>query len=94
MLTRRYVLASGLAAPAPLVTSLFNYRFSPAGGGDAWPGVEILHNAERTNYPLAMAVDDTGEAFRLTALAERLSGTFDTRVTVSLGKRKGKIVVE
>ena len=27
-------------------------------------------------------------------VAERLSGTFDTRVTVSLGKRKGKIVVE
>jgi ParB family chromosome partitioning protein len=27
-------------------------------------------------------------------IADRLSGTFDTRVTVSLGKRKGKIVVE
>jgi ParB family chromosome partitioning protein len=27
-------------------------------------------------------------------IAEKLSGTFDTRVTVSLGKRKGKIVVE
>ena len=27
-------------------------------------------------------------------VAERLSNTFDTRVTVSLGKRKGRIVVE
>ena len=27
-------------------------------------------------------------------IAERLSGTFDTRVSVSLGKRKGKIIVE
>lgn len=27
-------------------------------------------------------------------VAERLSGTFDTKVTVSLGKRKGRIVVE
>ncbi len=27
-------------------------------------------------------------------VAERLSNTFDTRVTVSVGKRKGKIVVE
>ena len=27
-------------------------------------------------------------------VAERLSNTFDTRVTISLGKRKGKIVVE
>lgn len=30
----------------------------------------------------------------LQEVAERLSGTYDTRVTVSLGKRKGKIVVE
>ena len=30
----------------------------------------------------------------LQEVANRLSGTFDTRVTVSLGKRKGKIVVE
>ena len=27
-------------------------------------------------------------------VAEKLSSAFDTRVTVSLGKRKGKIVVE
>jgi ParB family chromosome partitioning protein len=27
-------------------------------------------------------------------VAERLSGRFDTKVSVSLGKRKGKIVVE
>lgn len=27
-------------------------------------------------------------------LAEKLSTAFDTRVTVSVGKRKGKIVVE
>jgi ParB family transcriptional regulator, chromosome partitioning protein len=27
-------------------------------------------------------------------VAERLSSAFDTRVTVSVGKRKGKIVVE
>ena len=31
---------------------------------------------------------------RLKDIAERLSSTYDTRVTVSLGKRKGKIVVE
>ena len=30
----------------------------------------------------------------LQEVAERLSGAFDTRVRVSLGKRKGKIVVE
>ena len=25
-----------------------------------WPGVEMVDAAERTNYPLAMAVDDSG----------------------------------
>ncbi|GAA4824675.1 hypothetical protein GCM10023353_37250 [Tomitella cavernea] len=30
----------------------------------------------------------------LQEVAERLSDSFDTRVTVSLGKKKGKIVVE
>lgn len=30
----------------------------------------------------------------LTAVADRLSATFDTKVTVSLGKRKGRIVVD
>ena len=30
----------------------------------------------------------------LQTVADRLSDNFDTRVTVSLGKRKGKIVVE
>jgi ParB family transcriptional regulator, chromosome partitioning protein len=30
----------------------------------------------------------------LQEVAERLSSTFDTRVSVTLGKRKGKIVVE
>jgi ParB family chromosome partitioning protein len=30
----------------------------------------------------------------LQEVAERLSNAFDTRVTVSLGKRKGRIVVE
>ncbi|WP_051023252.1 ParB/RepB/Spo0J family partition protein [Nocardia pneumoniae] len=31
---------------------------------------------------------------RLQDVADRLAGSFDTRVTVSMGKRKGKIVVE
>ena len=35
-----------------------------------WPGVEIVHAAERTNYPLAMAVDDLGSGFLLTAQSQ------------------------
>ncbi|MGW8637081.1 condensation domain-containing protein, partial [Streptomyces sp. NPDC055793] len=57
---------SGVSGSAPLFTSLFNYRHggpsADAGasvrGGAA--GVELLFAQERTNYPLAVAVDDLG----------------------------------
>ena len=65
---------SAVPAPAPLFSSLFNYRYSPADQTDtAWPGVEMVSAAERTNYPLAMAVDDAGTNFLLTALAHPLA---------------------
>ncbi|HEY5985399.1 MAG TPA: amino acid adenylation domain-containing protein, partial [Streptosporangiaceae bacterium] len=65
--------ASGVAAPAPLFTSLFNYRHSPApdpasapgsdgsGGGPA--GIETLHGRDYSNYPLDVSVDDIGTGF-------------------------------
>ena len=66
---------SGVAAPAPLFTSLFNYRYSP----EATPNpqgspVEVVYASERTNYPLAMAVDDSGATFVLNALAHPVAG--------------------
>ncbi|MBO4228597.1 AMP-binding protein, partial [Bradyrhizobium neotropicale] len=69
---------SGVAAPAPLFSSLLNYRHSApalASGADAGlPGVEWLGGEERTNYPLSMAVEDFGEALGLTAqVAEPIS---------------------
>jgi amino acid adenylation domain-containing protein len=61
---------SSVLAPAPLFSSLFNYRYSaPQEGEGQWSGVEMVNSSERTNYPLAMAVDDTGSDFVLTALA-------------------------
>jgi amino acid adenylation domain-containing protein len=66
--------ASGVAAPAPLFTSLLNYRHSP----DVDPvdaaqrelaGVEALYVHGRTNYPLGLAVDDTGSGFDLSVQA-------------------------
>jgi len=39
-------------------------------------------------------VDEPPHHPALEGVAERLSDNFDTKVTVSLGKRKGKIVVE
>jgi len=65
---------SGVEAPAPLFTSLLNYRHSaarPAAGagaaaaGAAPGGVRRIYNEERTNYPLTLSVDDLGERFSL-----------------------------
>ena len=62
---------SGLAAPQPLFSALFNYRHSQ--GGDtagtlpAWEGITVLSAEERTNYPVGMSVDDLGDGFVLTA---------------------------
>ncbi|HVG46080.1 MAG TPA: amino acid adenylation domain-containing protein, partial [Longimicrobium sp.] len=70
--------SSGVAAPAPLFTSLLNYRYSGTAGrpqqaeqagqaGQAGEGMRGIHAEERTNYPVVLSVDDLGEAFSLTA---------------------------
>ncbi|HET7232709.1 MAG TPA: non-ribosomal peptide synthase/polyketide synthase [Longimicrobium sp.] len=63
---------SGVAAPAPLFTSLLNYRYvggsgRSSGAGEPGEGVRGIRVQERTNYPVALAVNDRGEAFSLTA---------------------------
>ena len=53
---------SGVPAPAPLFTSLLNYRHS-AGSGQAnseekaraWEGIREFYGEERTNYPVMLA---------------------------------------
>ncbi|MFP4897387.1 condensation domain-containing protein, partial [Paraburkholderia sp. EG304] len=71
---------SGVAAPAPLFSSLLNYRhntpaaISGASAEDGLSGVEWLGGEERTNYPLTLSVEDSGEALGLTAqVAEGVS---------------------
>ena len=64
--------ASGVAAPAPLFTTLLNYRHAqpPARTGGGLPGlvsIEMLTSAGETNYPVAVSVDDTGSGFGLVA---------------------------
>ncbi|HKX33394.1 MAG TPA: amino acid adenylation domain-containing protein [Blastocatellia bacterium] len=63
---------SGVAAPMPLFSALFNYRhgsqeadLSP-GAAMAWAGISILDSEDRTNYPLALSVDDLDDGFALT----------------------------
>ena len=63
---------SGVAAPAPLFTSLLNYRYSVASArsseaGQPGEGVRGIRFQERTNYPVVLAVDDRGEEFSLMA---------------------------
>ena len=64
--------ASGVPAPAPLFTALLNYRHThrpaPGPGRSRISGVEAaVRSPERTNYPLAVAVDDTGTGFSVSA---------------------------
>ncbi|OFA06940.1 non-ribosomal peptide synthetase [Duganella sp. HH101] len=67
---------SGVAAPSPLFSSVFNYRHSgaPAAGAGAeqdpsrWAhGVQVLDAVERTSYPFDFSVDDLGTGFGLVA---------------------------
>ncbi|MBV9107798.1 MAG: AMP-binding protein, partial [Gemmatimonadetes bacterium] len=65
---------SGVEAPAPLFTSILNYRHTPeasqarvadegaAGGGTRW-----LRAETRTNYPVELSVNDVGEGLWLQA---------------------------
>ncbi|MFE2196242.1 amino acid adenylation domain-containing protein, partial [Streptomyces olivaceus] len=57
---------SGVPAEAPLFTALFNYRHSAADTDVEVEGIEILFAQERTNYPLTVSVDDTGDGFVFT----------------------------
>ena len=69
--------ASGVPAPAPLFTSLLNYRHSPrpAGrrpgedDGPSLPGITMLFARDRSNYPLDVVVDDLGDGFVITVNA-------------------------
>ncbi|MFE8950713.1 condensation domain-containing protein, partial [Streptomyces sp. NPDC007856] len=59
--------ASGVAAPTPLITTLFNYRRAGNSENSASAGsegIELLLGAERTNYPLGVSVDDFGAGSR------------------------------
>ncbi|WP_129780154.1 non-ribosomal peptide synthetase [Peristeroidobacter soli] len=62
---------SGLPKGTPLFSALFNYRHGAAASDPSavhvWEGMEVLSNEERTNYPITMSVDDSGERFELQA---------------------------
>ncbi|NNB71073.1 non-ribosomal peptide synthetase [Pseudomonas fluorescens] len=66
---------SGVTAPAPLFSSMLNYRHrgaatQSADAQQAWEGMQTLVNDGRTNYPLTLNVDDLGDGYEVTALAQ------------------------
>ncbi|MCF7223865.1 non-ribosomal peptide synthetase, partial [Marilutibacter chinensis] len=66
---------SGVTAPAPLFTTLLNYRHSGGAhdgeGADEgiFEGIRLHGGKDRTNYPLTLSVNDRGAGFGLGALA-------------------------
>ncbi|BDU21543.1 non-ribosomal peptide synthetase [Dyella sp. GSA-30] len=64
---------SGVAALSPLFSSLINYRHNAAmpedsvGSPDNDSGIQVLGGQERTNYPLVISVEDSGNALGITA---------------------------
>jgi hypothetical protein len=61
---------SGIAAPAPLFTSLLNYRHSYSDAGAQPHGAEGIHlhaHEERISYPVGLSVNDLGTGFSLTS---------------------------
>ncbi|KOP34668.1 hypothetical protein AFK69_03320, partial [Xenorhabdus sp. GDc328] len=68
---------SGVEQPLPLFSTLFNYRHSASNETEgeeteavdaSWTGIRVLAAEERTNYPITLSVDDSGDRFQLTAL--------------------------
>jgi hypothetical protein len=62
--------ASGVAAQAPLFTSILNCRHSQrpgqgAGGGGGLGGISMIYTKDPTNYPLMAAIDDVGTGFSI-----------------------------
>ncbi|WP_219847638.1 non-ribosomal peptide synthase/polyketide synthase [Photorhabdus hindustanensis] len=62
---------SDVQGEIPLFNSLLNYRHSdlPSTSDEIISGIEFLGGQERTNYPLALSVEDFGESLGLTAQA-------------------------
>ncbi|MFI1996404.1 amino acid adenylation domain-containing protein, partial [Actinoplanes sp. NPDC020271] len=58
--------ASGLDNDVPLFTAIFNYRYTgprtPEGAAPVLDGVRQIGGRDRTNYPLAVSVNDEGAA--------------------------------
>jgi amino acid adenylation domain-containing protein len=65
---------SGIVGSAPLFSAVLNYRHNLLDPEAKWAsasGLRVLTHQHRTNYPIALSVDDLGDGFSLTAHTER-----------------------
>src|SRR3954453_2367355 len=67
---------SSIAGSAPLFSAVLNYRHSvpilaAEQDAEADEGTQVLAGHERTNYPFAIAIDDFGDSFGITAQIDR-----------------------
>jgi hypothetical protein len=65
---------SRVAAPAPLFTTLLNYRHGASSLESQWSarGFQVLLEDEaRTNYPVGLTIDSTSDGFLLTVQTDR-----------------------
>jgi len=62
---------SGVPSSLPLFTTLLNYRHQVDDIVPQWEGVRVLDSEERTNYPLAISVEDYGKSFGLSVQVTR-----------------------
>jgi amino acid adenylation domain-containing protein len=65
---------SGVGGQAPLFSAMLNYRHSAVEPEAEWAraaGIHVVASQYRTNYPVSMSVDDSGERIALTAHTHR-----------------------
>ena len=71
---------SAVRAPAPLFTAMMNYRYEAPGDqgnpefvqhANVWAGIEVLRREEHINYPIGVAVNDSGEALSVDVQADQ-----------------------
>ena len=68
---------SRVRAPAPLFSSLLNYRHSAkvpsAETGPEWPGVQLVQARTGTSFPLMLSVDEMAERFVISVKVDRVA---------------------
>jgi amino acid adenylation domain-containing protein len=65
---------SAVPAGTPLFSALLNYRHNAPGPAAEVPAGERLSAEERTNYPFALSVEDSGDALGVTAQVQAPAG--------------------